>query len=178
MRLMPYEQPHGVIARGRDGRVSVRLLEVVTREQARAKGLPLYFEGKPCRYGNLAERRTAGGQCKCLDCARDIYESNRRAKAKKRRARGKDYVGRPRPVEGSYAVVTSTGERKAVVSSAAAKAAGMSWYFTGFPCRHGNVEIRDIWAACQCAECKQAVIARVSETRRKRKARAAKRKPR
>jgi 5-methylcytosine-specific restriction endonuclease McrA len=40
---------------------------IVTYSQAKAHGLKRYFTGKPCRYGHVAERCAANGQC--FECA-------------------------------------------------------------------------------------------------------------
>ena len=59
-------------------------LAVVTRREAKEKGLKFYFTGKPCKLGNIAKRRTNDCHCLCADCNRKInerqlkyYENNR-----------------------------------------------------------------------------------------------------
>jgi len=42
-------------------------MELITRKEAKAKGLTHYFTGKPCKYGHIAKRFTSAG--KCVDCA-------------------------------------------------------------------------------------------------------------
>ena len=37
--------------------------------EARASGAPRYFTGKPCKRGNVAERRTSTRQCLCDECS-------------------------------------------------------------------------------------------------------------
>lgn len=43
--------------------------EIITRAEARARGLKRYFTGKPCKHGHVAERQTGGKGC--LECARE-----------------------------------------------------------------------------------------------------------
>jgi hypothetical protein len=42
------------------------MTQIITRAQAKAKGLSLYFTGKACAHGHVTERRVVGG--KCLQC--------------------------------------------------------------------------------------------------------------
>lgn len=44
--------------------------EIISRSDAKAKGLSRYFTGKPCKHGHLALRRTINGVC--VECIRDI----------------------------------------------------------------------------------------------------------
>ena len=37
--------------------------EIITRAEAKARGLTRYFTGKPCKHGHLAERTTRDGVC-------------------------------------------------------------------------------------------------------------------
>jgi hypothetical protein len=43
--------------------------EIITRADARTKGLPRYFTGEPCKHGHVAERQTSGKGC--MACARE-----------------------------------------------------------------------------------------------------------
>ena len=38
-------------------------MEVVSRKEAKERGLTRYFTGKACRHGHIAERQTSCGQC-------------------------------------------------------------------------------------------------------------------
>lgn len=44
--------------------------EIISRAEARARGLKHYFTGKPCIRGHIETRRTKSGQCKTC-CAED-----------------------------------------------------------------------------------------------------------
>lgn len=57
-------------------------MDIVTRKEAREKGLKRYFTGKPCRHGHIAERRTDTAQCcECLKIyQRGWYQKNREKK--------------------------------------------------------------------------------------------------
>lgn len=48
---------------------------VMTRVEARAKGLKRYFTGNMCKYGHIAERDTKNGGC--LECVRTNYKIGR-----------------------------------------------------------------------------------------------------
>lgn len=43
---------------------------VVTRAEARAKGLRHYFTGRPCKYGHLEQKQTSTGNC--MACKRNF----------------------------------------------------------------------------------------------------------
>lgn len=45
-------------------------MNIITREEAKLKGLKLFFDGKPCKRGHIAERYTLRGYCKT--CAVDL----------------------------------------------------------------------------------------------------------
>lgn len=51
--------------------------EIISRSEAMAAGLKLYFTGKPCKRGGMAERQTASGRCLCEKCrdAKNLSES-------------------------------------------------------------------------------------------------------
>jgi hypothetical protein len=42
--------------------------EIITRREARDRGLTKYLTGKPCKQGHVAERRT--DSCNCIECER------------------------------------------------------------------------------------------------------------
>lgn len=63
--------------------MSAKLIK--SRRQARAEGLPMYFTGKPCKYGHKAERYTSNSICS--DCRSGVHTRRRaillRAEARK-----------------------------------------------------------------------------------------------
>lgn len=83
-------------------------MEVISRKEAIEKGLKMYFTGKPCKYGHIAERRVGNGLC--LECSKKLnkeyYEQNKeqikeygrkyyeqnREQAKKHREQKKGYI--------------------------------------------------------------------------------------
>jgi hypothetical protein len=75
-------------------------MEVITRAQAKARGLKRYFTGQPCKYGHIAERRTASFGCiaclnpKALLRQKRYYEENREEIL---RALRTAYVPHPKP---------------------------------------------------------------------------------
>lgn len=42
--------------------------ELISRSDAKARGLLRYFTGKPCKRGLIAERKTSNGDCQCSLC--------------------------------------------------------------------------------------------------------------
>ena len=49
-------------------------MDIVTRKEAKERGLARYFTGKPCPHGHLAERRAS--TCRCVECDRKYHEAN------------------------------------------------------------------------------------------------------
>lgn len=43
-------------------------MEVISKEEARSKGLLYYCTGKPCKRGNVGPRLVSNGACRCEDC--------------------------------------------------------------------------------------------------------------
>ena len=56
---------------------------IITRKEAKVKGLIKYFTGKPCKHGHVVERKTSGGQC--TEC--DKLERKRNGKKRGERYR-------------------------------------------------------------------------------------------
>lgn len=52
--------------------------EVISRADAKARGLAKYFTGKPCSRGGIALRLTSSGQCRCDECMTVCKKSERR----------------------------------------------------------------------------------------------------
>ena len=57
---------------------------IVTRAEAKAKGLARYFTGKPCKNGHIVERITANGTCRV--CSNALSEAAHRKSPEKPRA--------------------------------------------------------------------------------------------
>ena len=50
-------------------------MEIITRAEAKEKGLKRYFTGKPCKYGHICEKLTS---CyKCVQCQEEYLKKNR-----------------------------------------------------------------------------------------------------
>jgi hypothetical protein len=56
--------------------------ELISRAEAKARGLTQYFTGKPCGRGHVSAR-SVSGQC-CLECKRTIYAADPKNKEQKR----------------------------------------------------------------------------------------------
>ena len=50
-------------------------MDIVTRKEAKERGLARYFTGKPCPHGHVAER--SASTSRCVECDRKYYEANR-----------------------------------------------------------------------------------------------------
>ncbi len=49
-------------------------MDIVTRKEAKERGLAQYFTGKPCPHGHVAERWA--GTSRCVECDRKYREAN------------------------------------------------------------------------------------------------------
>ena len=78
-------------------------MEIITRKEAKEKGLTRYFTGKPCKHGHVEYRQTSKGEC--IECKRlwdknnhdkikDWHERVGRELAKQRRAENRAEVNR------------------------------------------------------------------------------------
>jgi hypothetical protein len=66
--------------------------EIITRREARDRGLAKYMTGKPCKHGHVGERRTDTGNC--VECQR-LAEQRRKARLRAAAAGGKPALERP-----------------------------------------------------------------------------------
>ena len=51
--------------------------EIISRKEAKARGLKFYFTGKPCKRGGIAQRRVSSRDCLCDTCVRIFNEKIR-----------------------------------------------------------------------------------------------------
>jgi len=58
--------------------------QIITRKEARAKGLKRYFTGKPCKHGHVAERFVSGP---CVECAQEYGRNPKNRKRHNERFR-------------------------------------------------------------------------------------------
>jgi len=65
------------------------MMEIITRQEAMAKGLPHYFTGKPCKHGHIDKRHTK--RKVCATC--DVELTNKARQAAKEK--GQKYHGKP-----------------------------------------------------------------------------------
>lgn len=60
------------------------MIEIISRSDAKAKGLRRYFTGKPCIHGHMSERYVGRGTC--LTCNSEHLKNNRETHQKSRAA--------------------------------------------------------------------------------------------
>jgi transcriptional regulator with XRE-family HTH domain len=53
----------------------ITMPEIITRQQARDRGLRKYMTGRPCKHGHISERRTDTGNC--IECQRLAVQKHR-----------------------------------------------------------------------------------------------------
>lgn len=57
-------------------------MEIISREEARSRGLKRFFTGAPCKHGHVAERYTCQGACsECLKRITNNFQSSDAGKA-------------------------------------------------------------------------------------------------
>ncbi|AUR89805.1 coil containing protein [Vibrio phage 1.133.O._10N.222.51.E4] len=72
-------------------------MEIITKKEAKERGLKRYFTGKPCKHGHVAERTICSGHC-CVcgaERVRKYYEQNKgkiAEKDRKYREQNKDVI--------------------------------------------------------------------------------------
>ena len=55
-------------------------MDTIARKTAKAHGLPLYFTGKPCKNGHIAQRRVGSSDClECVEARRSAHYKNNKA---------------------------------------------------------------------------------------------------
>ena len=67
-------------------------MDIVSKEEARERGLKRYFTGKPCKNGHVAERFTTGGGC--VECVRASVRRWRKANLEKARENTRQWIAR------------------------------------------------------------------------------------
>lgn len=110
-------------------------MQVITREEAKARGLSRYYTGKTCANGHCVERRTCDGKCVgCHDARKARYETKLRSAAKDQRHDSGKFFFRE------------------------AKSLGLPVY-TGKPCSHNHPPLRRT-STGECVVCYETRIAK------------------
>jgi hypothetical protein len=133
-----------------------KTMEIITRKEAKEKGLTHYFTGKPCKHGHIATRRALTGYCN--ECCSIKYAQNRqdeeylekeRVRHRRWKRANKDAINARRRVrDKEWYVPPPLGPRQL------AKNAGETVYFTDTPCKHGHTSYRRV-SDGSCIECKK-----------------------
>lgn len=137
-------------------------MKIITRGEARARGLKRFFTGAPCKHGHISEWYVGVPVCiACLKLRRRAGGSSARSVARKRRQRAL----RTARLDASYKALRSLGVQFAqtpeqpeppqpiVMSGKDARALGFSRYFTGRPCVHGHISERRARDG-ECCKCR------------------------
>ena len=140
---------------------------IVSRSEAKASGLRRYYPGRPCPQGHDAERQTKNGEC--VECARLAARRRHEAKRDDPAYRAENNVRSTRIFKKAQAArltkraaVISANAHKAppgieIIDRKAARARGLSRYFTGLPCKSGHVAQRYV-TDVSCVSCKELSI--------------------
>ena len=115
-------------------------MEVITKQEAKAKGLRRYYTGVPCHKGHFSERNVSTGQC--VQCLREYHIE---------KTRGGAAITRIHSVETAKLVVAPELHDK-IILKADAIAQGLVRYFTGLPCQNGHIDERKV-SSGDCLEC-------------------------
>lgn len=99
------------------------MMDIITRKEAKEKGLSFYFTGKPCSEGHILKRRVSNYGCVLCE-----------ANSQKHRNKVKMGMAEPKPKRQS--------PRKDAIE------AGESFYFTGKPCPYGHIAKRHVSSGC------------------------------
>lgn len=125
-------------------------MELISRDQARAKGLTHFYTGKPCKHGHVAKRYVSSGGCKTctMDSARSWQSRSQRASN-----RGKTEAQSADVKKHNTAKDQAKNAPKyPIVTRAEAHKRGYIHFFTGEPCKHGHVSTRLV-STGRCDEC-------------------------
>lgn len=107
-----------------EARVTESDLTPISREEARAKRLKRYFDGKACRKGHVAERYVSYGGC--IACSRAVTAIKTTANVLARASR----------LEAQRAADSR------IIPKPEARSRGLKWFFTGVPCDRGHIAER------------------------------------
>ena len=99
-------------------------MEIITKAEARDKGLPRYFTGKPCKNGHISPRY-ANGSGICIECNR-LKSSPEKLKKQRQK-----YVSKLEAEMGRKIMTRQEAEK-----------AGHRFYFNGKPCSNGHLSER------------------------------------
>ena len=105
-------------------------MEIITRKEAKEKGLTRYFTGKPCAHGHISERYVSSN-C-CVACGRELSQPCHKKQLDKRNKTHKENAD----------AAKKYGNR--IITRDEAIAKGLTRYFTGKPCQKGHIAERSV----------------------------------
>ena len=126
-------------------------MKIISRKEAKEKGLKTYFTGKPCKWGKYEERRVSSTKCLCENCMADARASSNESNSERRRAKAyKKRIDLEKELEYDYFPNKVFWEHYYqeyqkhfnVISRKEAIEKGLKFYFTGIPCKHGHLAKR------------------------------------
>jgi hypothetical protein len=131
---------------------------IVTRDEARSKGLLRFFTGIPCPHGHIDERYVSCNRCvECaLISANKTYHENHDREVERRRdyyyriTKGRRRILSPRLYTGDITIYYSGP----IISRVDAETLGLRHYFTGEHCARGHIAQRTVKRG-SCIICKR-----------------------
>jgi hypothetical protein len=142
-------------------------MDVISRREAKSRGLKRYFTGKPCKNGHVTERVV--GKHMCMECARlkQRFSRNKAKKGDRKRLIEAMYIEN-NVHNSAHNIGFVWAERWLVVRGliskgdvdfidlrpvSRAESIENEWpnYFTGEPCKNGHIDLRNTkTTVCLC----------------------------
>ena len=138
--------------------------EIISRKEARKRGLKYYFTGEPCKHGHVAKRYIhKDGRSQCYECSRLRSKEWHREKSgsvtykeMKRRYSREYYYRNKQDIrkKSNEKFLHYNPHTTATVIRAKHKKNGDTYYFTAIPCKYGHISKRRVDNR-GCYECRK-----------------------
>lgn len=131
-------------------------MEIISREEARQKGLVRYYTGKPCKHGHICERAVISRNCCECNLQRREYKARWKYNKEepKRKARLKKELFKKLELSKLYG--------KKITTKDEAKKNNEFTYFTGIACHNGHIDERSVsygyCLSCERSRSRQRII--------------------
>jgi hypothetical protein len=139
---------------------SKSLLPIISRAEAKRRGLKRFFTGKPCKHGHVCERIVCANN-KCVQCKSErnlVYRVARGPTPQQREeAQERKLAAQQRQQEAQERKLAAQQQRREELERQRApreqaRQQGLKRYFTGVPCKRGHVCERMVLNN-SCIEC-------------------------